>query len=136
MILAFFFSAGLHAQHNKVVDALKKLKVDSLDEAKVLIDVASNNDTTKVLAHTWYYKGFIYFELYKRDKNIDGPERALAIDYFKNSSFKIEYSVELSPLGTGGALQFAQDKLEDQFILLNGDSYLDIDYQLESQSQV
>ncbi|HIA36172.1 MAG TPA: hypothetical protein EYN89_05395 [Flavobacteriales bacterium] len=85
MILAFFFSAGLHAQHSKVVDALKKLKVDSLDEAKVLIDVASKNDTTKVLAHTWYYKGFIYYELYKRDKNIDGPKRALAIDYFTRS---------------------------------------------------
>ncbi len=48
MILAFFFSAGLHAQHNKVVDALKKLKVDSLDEAKVLIDAASKNEATKV----------------------------------------------------------------------------------------
>lgn len=40
----------------------------------------------------------------------------------------IDYSFESEPLGTGGALRLAGDKLEDKFILLFGDSYLPIDY--------
>lgn len=41
---------------------------------------------------------------------------------------RIDYSFEKKPLGTGGALRVAGDKLEDKFFLLFGDSYLPIDY--------
>jgi len=40
----------------------------------------------------------------------------------------IDYAYELSPLGTGGALRNAEQKLRDWFVLLNGDTYLAIDY--------
>lgn len=42
------------------------------------------------------------------------------------SSFgmKIRYAYEPEPLGTGGALKHALDRLDDEFILLNGDSFL------------
>ncbi len=40
----------------------------------------------------------------------------------------LSYAYELSPLGTGGALKNAQAKLERDFVVLNGDTYLDIDY--------
>lgn len=33
------------------------------------------------------------------------------------------------PLGTGGALKHTEEKLEDDFLLLYGDSFMDIDYQ-------
>ncbi len=52
-------------------------------------------------------------------------------NYFGDGSkfdVSIEYSRETSPLGTGGALRNALDKLEDEFLLLYGDSYLPIDY--------
>ncbi len=52
-------------------------------------------------------------------------------DYFGDGSrfgLKIEYSYEEIPLGTGGALKNAGDKLSDEFLLLNGDTYLPIDY--------
>jgi NDP-sugar pyrophosphorylase family protein len=41
----------------------------------------------------------------------------------------IEYSREQAPLGTGGAVKFAQDRLEGaaQFLVMNGDSFLEID---------
>lgn len=42
---------------------------------------------------------------------------------------EIEYSHEPSPLGTGGALKNAEARLDSEFVLLNGDTYLDIDYQ-------
>ncbi|MBI5206283.1 MAG: nucleotidyltransferase family protein [Candidatus Firestonebacteria bacterium] len=49
--------------------------------------------------------------------------------YFGNGSnfgLNISYSYEKTPLGTGGALKNAEDKLEDNFFLLNGDTFLPI----------
>jgi NDP-sugar pyrophosphorylase family protein len=40
----------------------------------------------------------------------------------------IAYSYEPTPLGTGGALKNAEEKLQNAFVLLNGDTYLAIDY--------
>jgi NDP-sugar pyrophosphorylase family protein len=52
-------------------------------------------------------------------------------NYF-NDGYKwgisIDYSFEEEPLGTGGALRLAEDKLDKKFFLLFGDSYLPIDY--------
>ena len=51
--------------------------------------------------------------------------------YFLNGDswgVRIQYSQELSPIGTGGALQIAEKYIEDDFLLLYGDSYLDIFY--------
>jgi len=41
----------------------------------------------------------------------------------------IEYSYEPSLLGTGGALKNAEARLLDWFVLVNGDTYLAIDYE-------
>ena len=40
----------------------------------------------------------------------------------------MSYSRESSPLGTAGALRLAENQLGEQFLLLNGDTYLPIDY--------
>ncbi len=54
--------------------------------------------------------------------------------YRGNSQFEEELGasinvvVEPSPLGTGGALKFAGDYLQDEFLLLNGDSIFDFNY--------
>lgn len=37
---------------------------------------------------------------------------------------EISYSIESEPLGTGGAIKYAANTLDDEFILLNGDSFL------------
>lgn len=58
--------------------------------------------------------------------------RAEAVEsYFGSGSkwgFDIKYSLEEKLLGTGGALKRAEEYLEDSFLLLNGDTYLPIDY--------
>jgi mannose-1-phosphate guanylyltransferase len=41
---------------------------------------------------------------------------------------RIVYSREDAPLGTGGALRLARDLLEEEFLVIYGDSYLAIDY--------
>lgn len=51
-------------------------------------------------------------------------------EYFGDGSewdVKIDYSVEEEPLGTGGALKHAERYVQDTFLALNGDSFLDAD---------
>lgn len=50
-------------------------------------------------------------------------------DYFKDGhrwGVQIRYFYEKELLGTGGALKLASDLIEEKFLLLYGDSYLDI----------
>jgi len=53
-------------------------------------------------------------------------------EYFKDGDrwgVKIEYSEEKKPLGTGGAIKLSSDFIkDDNFLVLNGDSYLDINF--------
>jgi len=52
-------------------------------------------------------------------------------DYFgdgKSYGVNIRYSREKTPLGTGGALLRAGQYLEKESFVLNGDTYLDVDY--------
>lgn len=46
----------------------------------------------------------------------------------RNFGLNIIYSHEKKPLGTGGALKKAENKLAKEFLLLNGDTLLPIDY--------
>lgn len=43
---------------------------------------------------------------------------------------RIRYSYEKTPLGTGGAIKNAEKILDNEFMILNGDTYLEIDYDL------
>ena len=43
------------------------------------------------------------------------------------SDLEIEFSVETTPLGTGGALKLAGRFCQDRFLLVNGDTYFDLD---------
>ncbi len=52
-------------------------------------------------------------------------------DYFgdgKNFDMHITYSHEITPLFSGGALKNAERFLEEDFLVINGDNYVDIDY--------
>ena len=60
-----------------------------------------------------------------------GYKSEVVTDYLDSSScysLNIQCSVEPSPIGTGGALKLAESLLADEFFLLNGDSYLDVDF--------
>ncbi|MFT4262323.1 MAG: sugar phosphate nucleotidyltransferase [Nocardioides sp.] len=51
------------------------------------------------------------------------------VDHFGDAyrGVPIGYSVEPSPLGTGGALRYAAADLAEEFVLLNGDTYTEVD---------
>lgn len=79
------------------------------------------------LAHQmdfWIGQGVRHFILsvgYKKEKIIDyfGPT-------YRN--IPLTYAVEEKPLGTGGALFLAAQGIEDTFLLLNGDTFFDVDF--------
>ncbi len=51
------------------------------------------------------------------------------IEYFNDGSkfgFKIKYSIEEKPLGTAGAIRKVEDHLDTTFLVLNGDTYLNL----------
>lgn len=53
-------------------------------------------------------------------------------DFFKDGSkygVNIEYISETIPLGTAGALYYLKDRIEDEFLLLFGDIFLDMDFE-------
>ncbi len=51
-------------------------------------------------------------------------------DYFQDGSrfgVKLTYSLEPKPMGTGGAIKYAERYLNDSFLVLNGDIFTDLD---------
>lgn len=60
---------------------------------------------------------------------LTGYKSEVIENHFKNDNNTICVK-ETSPLGTGGALLNAYDKLENEFFVLNGDTYFDIDFSL------
>lgn len=51
-----------------------------------------------------------------------------ALDAVKGSKLRIRLVPELTPAGTAGALTFAKDALDEAFVLLNGDTYFEVEY--------
>ncbi len=60
-----------------------------------------------------------------------GYKHEMILEYFGHeyNGAKIDYTIETSPLGTGGGLLLALDKLhkDKPFLLLNGDTYFTVD---------
>lgn len=58
-------------------------------------------------------------------------ERHLAeIGLAERLGLEIEISIEPAPLGTGGALAQARDRLDTAFLLVNGDTWFDFDWRV------
>ncbi len=74
---------------------------------------------------------FNYLKKYNIKKVIlsVGYKHEKIIEYFGNkyNNITIEYAIESDPLGTGGAIKFAINKInQDNFFLINGDTFFDV----------
>lgn len=59
-----------------------------------------------------------------------GYKSEIIQDYFGDGSawdMQVEYSIEKERLGTGGAIKLAEDLVEEPFLAMNGDCYLEND---------
>ncbi len=60
-----------------------------------------------------------------------GYKHDMIKDYFQDGTkfdVRINYSLESEPLGTGGALKNAYDLLEKEFLVVNGDVLMEVQY--------
>ena len=102
-----------------------RLKNYTKDCPKSLVDVCGRPffDYQLDLLTAWGFKKFVFLIGYKADMIEehygDGSSRGISIKY--------SYDGE-KLLGTGGAVRRALDLLEDDFLLMYGDSFMDIDY--------
>lgn len=76
---------------------------------------------------------YLYHQLLKQGFDdfllLTGYKSEIIENYFKNYDH-VRCLRETTPLGTAGALLNALDFLDDQFLLLNGDTFFDADYSL------
>ena len=85
-IALIFASTTLFAQTGKVMEARNALAGNDLKNAKVLIDEAGKDASFENDYHYWYWKGYIYKELYKeqdKGKNPQSQLRETSIEAFK-----------------------------------------------------
>ena len=88
-------------------------------------------------------RGVPYLEFFLKRLKREGFEKVVLATGFKsdvieshftvanNQLPRLEFSFEESPLGTGGAIAKALNKItNDVFFVFNGDSYLDVDFAL------
>ncbi|HAW52350.1 MAG TPA: hypothetical protein DCX54_08505 [Flavobacteriales bacterium] len=72
IILLLLATSSLFAQTGKVLEAYNSLASNDLKNAKILIDEAAKEPSNLKDYHFWYWKGFIYKDLYKeQDKGVN-----------------------------------------------------------------
>ena len=96
------------------------------DRPKTMADIDGHPffDYQFKLLRRWKFYKFLFLVGYQAD---------CIEDYYGDGSrwqVNIQYSYDgPNQLGTGGALKNAEGKLEENFLLIYGDSFMDIDYQ-------
>ncbi len=85
--LLLFTAVVSDAQQQKIEAAVDFLQKNDLENAKVKINEAVADPETKNEASAWYYRGFIYKSIYKKNEKSDkhSPARAEAFNSFKKS---------------------------------------------------
>ena len=87
LFLLFHVALLAHAQKAKLAEAVELAKGMKWEEAKSVLDAVSNHPETKDVADTWYLRGFVYKELYKKSdaNNPASSNRLTALESFKKS---------------------------------------------------
>ncbi len=98
------------------------------DTPKPLLEVAGRPFVEHVLLNLrrFGFNDFLLLAGYQADvvKDYYSP----ASDFVKTLSAQLRVLVEPQPMGTGGALKYAAPDLQEEFLLLNGDSIFDFNY--------
>jgi NDP-sugar pyrophosphorylase family protein len=96
------------------------------DRPKVLAPIAGKS-FLDILVDELYAKGLRRLVLLLGYRSEQVIEHVSARRQVWPSDLQVETSVEPSPMGTGGALKLARRFCDGRFLLLNGDTYFDLD---------
>ena len=103
--LSLFIVFGVSAQKGKVLDARNSVASNNLKKAKSQIDEAGQDAQFKNDPHFYYWKGYIYKDLYKAyDKGKD-PQSELREKSFQSYKKLMEYRSVLAPDTLNSALK-------------------------------
>ncbi len=123
-ILLLFLSTGFqtNAQNSAVTNAILYQRDGNLLKAKQNIDLAGENEKTKLQPKTWYYKGLIYSDIYKSDK-VEVKE--LALDPLKTSTESLLKAKELENNPMGEYSKLSDNQLDENWVNLvnSGSAY-------------
>lgn len=92
-------------------------------------------DVPKPMAHINGRPFLVYLMDYWLKQGVDrfilsvGYQRQVIMDYFGTSyrNIPVNYAIEEQPLGTGGGLLLATMSLTEPFLVLNGDTFFEVD---------
>lgn len=126
-ILAFLLMActpELIAQ-NKLSNAIYALQNEELEKAQRLIDAAIVDTLFKDDSRTWYYRGNIYKELFKKmeSDNKQSPYRITAISSFKKS-YELDNGTEISVSSQKNLKYLASTIFNDAATSFDTENYL------------
>jgi len=126
VILFSMVPIGLRAQLDPVSLALRAYQNEDLLKAKELIEIAVGDDNFNGITKTWYFRGYIYKDLFKDSK--ESKNRKEAFDLREEAIESYMKAVELEPQG---------DLVEDCFNslkYLSSTLYNDAAYSLDSNN--
>ncbi|MFT7084516.1 MAG: TPR repeat protein [Vicingaceae bacterium] len=123
-IALLLFCTNSVVGQNKLTNAVYSLKNGELDKAKELIDAAAEDSTFIDKPATWYYRGFIYKDLFKRDEasNINSELREKSIEYF-TKAYQMEQGSPFSKGCENAIKYFAQTFYNQSATSFNPNDY-------------
>jgi len=123
IVLLLFCTNSIVGQ-NKLTNAVYSLKNNELDKAKELIDAAAEDSAFLSKPATWYYRGFIYKDLFKRDEasDINSELREKSIEYF-TKAYEMEKGSPFSKGCVNAIKYFAQTFYNQSATSFNPNDY-------------
>lgn len=119
---AIVLAGGLGTRLRSVVDSVPKVLAPVAGKPFLahLLDRLRDADCIRVTLAVSY--------MHEQIERVFGPEYA---------GMEIEYSIEDSPLGTGGGIRQALARIESRdALVINGDTWLEVDYQTMLQAHI
>lgn len=109
---------------NKLTNAIYSLKNNELDKAKQLIDAAAEDTLFSDDGVTWYFRGFIYKNLFKEReaKNPDSDFREKSVEFFRKS-LELESEGTYADGSKKGLAYLAQTYYNQAVVLFTKEGY-------------
>lgn len=97
VVLFLMVPIGLRAQLDPVSLALRAYQGGDLPKSQELIEIAVDDDNFNKITKTWYFRGYIYKDLYKQAK--ENQNKKKSFEYRTASVESFRKTVELEPKG-------------------------------------
>ena len=105
LLLSLILASGLMAQTGKVLDARNSVATNDFKNAKILIDEAGQDPQFANDPHFYYWKGYIYKELYKEQDKGKNPQSLLREESLNAYTKLMEYKSNISQDTLNSALK-------------------------------